>query len=176
MNLSSIDSLKKHSGSNSVLLKMISKNKKIKGFHSKLKSEAQHRKKDFESDMEKPQKFMNEDNMHEKKTTPTKDRSIANILKESIENSLNNKIKVLEKDLKKKRIEFTIRNQEYSETITKLNEKRDHEAIKVLLYEMLNNPRYEFDLEELGNLKQRNVVIKDEFSKCLSLIRDDNLR
>ena len=41
---------------------------------------------------------------------------------------------------------------------------------------MFNNPRYEFDLQEIDNLKLRITVIKDEFSKCLSLIRDDNLR
>jgi len=60
--------------------------------------------------------------------------------------------------------------------LTKLNEKRGQEELKIHIFEMFNNPRYEFDLQEIDNLKLRITVIKDEFSKCLSLIRDDNLR
>lgn len=152
MNLSSISDARVPE-SNSMLIKMIHKNKKMKGFHSKFHSETPKRKrKNLDCDFPQ-QKFTKGEKSIDKKTTATKERSIANVLKENIEKSLNSKIKSLEKDLKKKRIEFTIRNQQYSENLSKLGEKSQHEKLKIYLYEMLNNPRYEFDLEETENIR-----------------------
>ena len=101
MNLSSIDALKKIPESNSMIIKMMSKNKKMKGFHSKFHIETPLRKrKNCNSELWTTLKIRKDNKSIEKKTTATKERSIANVLKENIENSLNSKIKILEKDLK----------------------------------------------------------------------------
>ncbi|CAI2383962.1 unnamed protein product [Moneuplotes crassus] len=176
MNLSSIGS-SQIPQSNSMLLKKICKNTKIKGLHYKFNSETPKRKrKNLDSDLVSIQQSRKDTKSIEKKPLGSKDKLIVNIIKDNIEKSLNNKIKILEKDLKKKQIEFTIRNQQYSENLSKMHERSDHEKLKLNIYEMLNNPRYEFDLEEVKNLKSRHSMVQEEFQKCLTLVQDDNLR
>lgn len=123
MNSSSIDFLQKFPESG--IFKMIP-SKKIRSFHSKFHSETPKKiRKKIDSDIISSQKKNKgrESYSIEKKTTATKDRGVGSILKETIETTLNNRIRVLDKDLKKKRIEYTIRNQQYSDTLSKLNEK-----------------------------------------------------
>lgn len=176
MDLSSIDILKKNRESGSVLLKMIPA-KKLKGFHSKFRSETPKKNcRILEAELATTQKAIKEEKSVEKPTTASKDRSVINDIKESIETTLNHKMRILEKDLKKKRIEYTIRKQQYTDQLSKLNEKKENESIRVLNYELLNNPRYEFDAQEIENVQQRNRIIKDQFNKCLTVVPDDNIR
>jgi hypothetical protein len=45
-----------------------------------------------------------------------------------------------------------------------------------LTYELLDNPRYEYDTLEIENIRQRNYVIRAEFGKCISIVSDDNIK
>jgi hypothetical protein len=106
MNSSSMDVLKKSYEKGN--FKMIPA-KKIKSFHSKIHSETpkKNRKKldpDQISTMKK--NIGRESYSQDKKTIATKERGVGNIFKETIEATLNNRIWILEKDLKKKRIEY----------------------------------------------------------------------
>lgn len=130
----------------------------------------------METELATTQKAIKEEKSVEKPITASKDRSVIDDIRESIETSLNHKMRILEKDLKKKRIEYTIRKQQYTDELSKLNEKKENENIRVLNYEILNDPRYEFDAQEIENVRQRNRIIKDEFNKCLTVISDDNIR
>ena len=42
--------------------------------------------------------------------------------------------------------------------------------------EFLNDPRYEYDYEEVKNIKQKNSVLQGEFDKWVGVINDDNLK
>lgn len=99
-----------------------------------------------------------------------------NTIKESIETSLNHKLRILQKDLKKKKIEYTIRRQQYADELSKLNERQEQEGIRVLNYELLNNPRYEYDYEELQNIRQQWCVTQEEFNKCIVIVGEESAK
>lgn len=124
----------------------------------------------------KPNQLRKDARSLDKKTTASKENRLFNDIRESIETSLNHKMKILLKDLKKKRIEYTMRQQEYNEELDRMHKKQEQESIKVLNYELLNNPRYEFDREEVQNIKQRFSVLQNEFSKTIGIINDDNVK
>lgn len=126
--------------------------------------------------MDTTQKLKKEERSLEKNTTVSKERSVANDIRESIETSLNHKIRILQKDLKKKRVEYSIRRQQYTDQLEKLSEKKEQESIRYLNYELLNDPRYEFDAAEIENIRKRNSVIQDEFNKCITIVGDDNIK
>ncbi|CAI2385922.1 unnamed protein product [Moneuplotes crassus] len=176
MNLTSINS-SQIPQSNSMVIKMISKNNKMKGFHSKFRSETLKRKRGITGpDSSASHELRNNEKSVDKRTTATKERSIVNVVKDNIEKSLKDKINALDKDLKKKQIEFTIRKQHYNENLTQMSQKSNQDKLRLHIYEMLRNPRYEFDLEQVQSLKAKHTVLKEGFHKCLTLIRDDNLQ
>ena len=90
--------------------------------------------------------------------------------------SLDHKMRILLKDLTKKRIEYTLRQQEYNDELDRLQKKQEQESIKLLSYELLNDPRYDYDMEEVQNIKQRFSVIQNELSKFIDIISDDSLK
>ena len=186
MNLSSIDSIKMPNCTSALIKANASPN--LIGFHSKFRSETpkkirQSRETDTfniisskETDIPTNQKLKKDGRSLEKNITMSKERSVINDIKESIETSLNHKLRILHKDLKKKKIEYTIRRQQYNDELTKLIERREQESIKVLNYELLNNPRYEYDYEEIQNIKQQWNVTQEEFNKWILIFSEDTAK
>jgi len=85
----------------STVIKMVS-TKNLKGHHSKFASESSKKnQRTLETDMSTTQKKHPDLNTPEKHTTVSKERSVTNDLRESIETSLTHKIRILQKDLKK---------------------------------------------------------------------------
>jgi len=52
-------------------------------------------------------------------------------------------MRILKKDLKKKKIEHNLKQQEYSDNIEKVIKNNEHEAIRMLNYEIINRPKYD---------------------------------
>lgn len=186
MNLSSIDSLKMPNRS-SVLIKP-NQSPNLIGFHSKFRSETPKKVRQSwetgtfdiisskETDFPTNQKLKKDARSLEKTLNASKEHSVINDIKESIETSLNHKLKILHKDLKKKKIEYTIRKQQYNDELTKLIERREQETIKVINYELLNNPRYDYDYEEIQNIKQQWNVTQEEFNKCVLFFGEESAK